>query len=88
MPFISVVVFFVILGVGFYLAKRSADRFEGRKRALGEWDENGPKHPSEQAERYKVRYMLSGGGLFSNLSRPEPRADDSTESGSESAGNK
>ena len=45
------------VGVVLFLAKRSADRFAATKIRAGEWDEKGPKHPTEPPDRVigKVR---------------------------------
>jgi len=46
------------------LARRSAKRFEARKRAAGEWDQNGPIHPSKVPENERV--FVTSGNLFSS----------------------
>jgi hypothetical protein len=78
------VIFLICLAVFWYLVKRSADRFEARKRAVGEWDENGPKHPSKEDARYKVHPF--GGGLVTNLFRDKSSTTESAESRSEESG--
>jgi hypothetical protein len=80
----STVIFLICLVVFSYLVKRSADRFEARKRAAGDWDENGPKHPSKGDERYRVQYM--GGSLFTNLFRDKSSTAEGAESRSEQSG--
>lgn len=80
----STVIFLIGLVVFWYLVKRSAERFEARKRAAGEWDENGPKHPSKEDERYRVQYI--GGSLFTNLFRDKSNTAERAESKSEQSG--
>ena len=47
------------IGVALYLVKRSADRFAATKIRAGEWDENGPKHPTEPPDRVIGRVRVA-----------------------------
>jgi hypothetical protein len=62
---VAPIVALVSLTVLFSLARHSAKRFEAKKRASGDWDQNGPIHPSKPPENEKV--FFSDGNLFSNV---------------------
>jgi hypothetical protein len=55
------------MAAGVFLMKRSADRFAAAKRRAGEWDENGPKNPTEPPDRYRTVGKLRVGNAFANL---------------------
>ena len=61
------------IGVALFLAKRSADRFAAMKRAKGEWDENGPKYPTEPELKYRL--PSKGRLAFVNLALEEEQDD-------------
>jgi hypothetical protein len=67
-------ILFGSLGVALLLAKRSADRFAAAKRAKGEWDDNGPKHPTEPELKYRV--PSEGRLAFVSLAPTEEEDDD------------
>jgi len=60
------------MAVGVFAMKRAADRFAAAKRRAGEWDENGPKHPTEPAYRDIGKVRVSN--AFANLA-PDVDAD-------------
>ena len=62
--------------VGLFLMKRSADRFAAAKRRAGEWDENGPKHPTEPSYTTVGRVRILN--VAANL-KPEVDADGDVE---------
>lgn len=47
--------------------KHAADRFAAKKIRAGEWDENGPKHPTEAEPRYRTVGKIRIGNAFANL---------------------
>jgi hypothetical protein len=64
------------MAAGVFLMKRAADRFAAAKRRAGEWDENGPKHPTEPSYTTVGRVRILN--VAANL-KPEVDADGDVE---------
>ena len=67
---------FGVVAVGLFVIRRAADRFAASKVRSGDWDENGPKHPTEPS--YTVVGEVRIRNLAANLT-PEVDSDGEVE---------